>query len=286
MTLILFGSQEAARSAAYSPSGQDRDEQQRKRTERQLRDIEKARVAVAATPESAEAHFILAKAMTKGPQTAESPKQIAEEYLKAISLKPDYAEAYCGLGSAYGDMGEYDKEREAFNKAISLKPEYADSYLGLAGTYLFEKQYRNFVKVPKTEEDIRGGIEMLKRALSVKPDLAEAHVLLGIAYNGLGQKDEAIESYRQAINLDAKDLYSRMTLANLYIDLGNKDGALKEYDAFVQLGASVCIGCGRPSPTSERTGSYDEMEPEQFQKAARDAADMLLKRIKERFGDK
>jgi len=272
LTLTLLGSQQAA-GTAEPFSRQDREEQQRKRTERQLRDIEKAKIAVATSPQSAEAHFRLAEAMKRGPQIGESPKQIAEEYLKAISLKPDYAEAYCGLGTAYGAMDEYDKEREAFNKAISLKPEYADSYLGLASCYLFEKHYRHFGKIPRTEEDIRIGIDLLKRAVAVKPDLPQAYVFLGLAHNALGQNEEAVEAYKKAINLDARDLNSRMMLAVLYVDLGNREGALKEYDAFVRLG-------------SEPTGSYYEMEPEQFQEASRNAADMLLNRIKERFGDK
>jgi len=43
---------------------------------------------------------------------------------KALNLKPDYAEAYNNICSAYNALGNYKKAIEAGNKAIAIKPDY------------------------------------------------------------------------------------------------------------------------------------------------------------------
>ena len=51
-----------------------------------------------------------------------------EDFNKAISLKPDYANAYYNRGIAYVKLGQYQLAIEDYNKAISLKPDYANAY--------------------------------------------------------------------------------------------------------------------------------------------------------------
>ena len=46
-----------------------------------------------------------------------------EFYNKAISIKPDFAEAYYNMGNALKAQGKLEEAIEAFNKAISLKPD-------------------------------------------------------------------------------------------------------------------------------------------------------------------
>ena len=43
---------------------------------------------------------------------------------KALKIKPDYAEAYNNICSAYNALGNYKKAIEAGNKAIAIKPDY------------------------------------------------------------------------------------------------------------------------------------------------------------------
>ena len=49
-------------------------------------------------------------------------------YLKAIELKPGYADAYINLGIAYGKQNNYTKAIQSYEKAIELKPDYALAY--------------------------------------------------------------------------------------------------------------------------------------------------------------
>ena len=52
-------------------------------------------------------------------------------YLKAIELKPDYAEAYYNLGLAYKNQGNLTKAIESYKKAIEVDPDHADAYINL-----------------------------------------------------------------------------------------------------------------------------------------------------------
>jgi tetratricopeptide (TPR) repeat protein len=63
--------------------------------------------------------------------------QKAIEYLNnAISLKPDYAEAYGIRGLVYFTLGQNDHAIENYSEAIQLKPDYAESYVGRGCAYL------------------------------------------------------------------------------------------------------------------------------------------------------
>ncbi|MGB2938541.1 MAG: tetratricopeptide repeat protein, partial [Phycisphaerae bacterium] len=59
-----------------------------------------------------------------------------EAYQAAIRLKPDFAEAYGGLGAVYIPMCRPAEAVEAFKTAIRLKPDYAEAYYGLGAAYL------------------------------------------------------------------------------------------------------------------------------------------------------
>ena len=111
-----------------------------------------------------------------------------EAYNKAISFKPDYAEAYNNLGDAFKDQGDLDNAVEACNKAISLKPNYAEAYNNLGNAL------KDLGKIEKA-------IEAYNKAISFKPDYAEAFNNLGIAYRDQRKTVEAIDSYKKSISL-------------------------------------------------------------------------------------
>ena len=57
----------------------------------------------------------------------------ADAFQKAVSMRPDWAEARSLLGSALSRAGKYKEAEEQLRKAVSLKPDYAEGwyYLGL-----------------------------------------------------------------------------------------------------------------------------------------------------------
>jgi len=57
----------------------------------------------------------------------------AEAFRKAVSARPDWAEARSLLGSALSRAGKYAEAEEQLQKAVSLKPDYGEGwyFLGL-----------------------------------------------------------------------------------------------------------------------------------------------------------
>ena len=57
------------------------------------------------------------------------------DYDKAIILKSDYADAYCNRGVLNNNMGNRVDALTDYNKAISLKPDYVSAYDNRADCY-------------------------------------------------------------------------------------------------------------------------------------------------------
>ncbi len=62
-------------------------------------------------------------------------------YQKAIDKKPDYTDAYLGLGIAYKEIGDYPSALDSTNKVLELNPKYYQAYYNLA--LILEKQGQN-----------------------------------------------------------------------------------------------------------------------------------------------
>ena len=52
-------------------------------------------------------------------------------YTKALSIKPDFADAYNNMGNALKDKGNLEEAIELYKKSISLNPDYADAYYNM-----------------------------------------------------------------------------------------------------------------------------------------------------------
>jgi Tfp pilus assembly protein PilF len=179
-----------------------------------------------------------------------------DSYNKALSLKPDYAEAYSNMGLALQDQGNLDKAIDSYNKALSLKPDYAEAYnnMGVAlqdqgnldkaiESYNkalslkpdYPKAYNNMGLALQDQGKHDEAIEVYNKALSLKPDYAEAYNNMGLALQDQGKLDKAIESYNKALSLkpDYAEAYSNMGVA--LQDQGKLDKAIESYNKALSL---------------------------------------------------
>ena len=107
-------------------------------------------------------------------------------FQKAISIKPDYAEAYNNMGATLKDQGKLDEAIQAYNRAISIKPDYAEANYNVGVTL-------------KEQGKLDEAIQAYKKALSIKPDYAEAYNNMGNAFKEQGKLEEAIEVFNKAV---------------------------------------------------------------------------------------
>jgi len=151
-------------------------------------------------------------------RTEDGFRKAIEYFNQAVSIDPNYAEAYAGLADTYVLLGGYGlvaqndampKAKAAAQEALALNDQLAEAYTSLG---LIVLQYEwNW---PETEKDFR-------RAIELDPNYSVAHHYYGDAYLALvGKTDEAIAELRTAHEVDplspiiATDLGKRLCEAH------------------------------------------------------------------------
>ena len=81
----------------------------------------------------------------------------AEEFQKAIEIKPGYADAYHNLANTYQRMGRFDAAIENYQKAAELNPNLWQSHQALAAIYFEQEKY-----------DL--ALDEIKKALEINPE--------------------------------------------------------------------------------------------------------------------
>ena len=137
-------------------------------------------------------------------------------YKKAVSIKPDYAEAHNNMGNALKDQGNLEASIEAFNKALSIKPDYAEAYYNMGITL-------------KEQGKLVGAIEAYTKALSIKPDYAAVYNNMGIALRDDLRPEEAIESYKKALSIKPDYAEAYYNMGNTLQDHGKLEEAIESY---------------------------------------------------------
>ena len=80
----------------------------------------------------------------------------------------------------------------------------------------------------RTDQDEKA-VEVFKEAISLDPDLAEAHFRLGLAYDAVGQENEAEEAYKKSVEKYKKQFQSNDKDAEGHYNLGQAYAGLKLY---------------------------------------------------------
>jgi serine/threonine protein kinase/tetratricopeptide (TPR) repeat protein len=128
---------------------------------------------------------------------------------KAIEFDPTYALAYAGIADAYLQLGGWgdippreasSKAKAAAQRALAIDADLAEAHVSLG---LAHKEH---------EWDWSAAGHAYQRALQLNANYAVAHQWYGEYLAALGQHDEAIRSFRRAIDLDPLSLIIHATL--------------------------------------------------------------------------
>ena len=139
-----------------------------------------------------------------------------DAHKKSISLKPDYAVAYNNMGVVLQDQGKFEEAIDAYNKAISLNPNQAEPYSNIGNTL-------------KDQGKLDEAIEAYNKAISIKPDYTDAYYNLGVALQEQGKLEEAINAYKKAISIKPSHAEAYINMGNAFYDQGKIDEAIEAY---------------------------------------------------------
>ncbi|MDH3976476.1 MAG: tetratricopeptide repeat protein [Deltaproteobacteria bacterium] len=145
-----------------------------------------------------------------------------KDFSAAIRLYPEIYEAYNNRGTVYSDRGAYEKAIRDFSIAINLNPEAEDCYSNRGNAYLYSGNYER-------------AIRDYDKAVELKKDSHRAYYNRGVAYHNLGNTAEAMKNYNKSISLnpDFDRVYNNR--GNVLNRLGDLKGAIRDYSRAIEL---------------------------------------------------
>ena len=148
-------------------------------------------------------------------QTGKLDKAV-DAFKKAISIKPDYADAYNNLGNALKEQGKLKEAIEAYNKVLSIKPD--------------TEAYYNMGNALKEQDKLEEAIEAYTKEISLKPDNSRAYNNMGNALQEQGNLEEAIKAYNKALTIKPDYTEAYYNMGNVLHKQGKPDKAIEAYN--------------------------------------------------------
>ena len=150
-----------------------------------------------------------------------------EYFQQAVTIDPNYALAYSGLGDSYllrvagGGAPQtpasadeaLSKARQFAAKALELDPDLPDAHV-LMGFLLLQRDH-----------DFAGCEREVNRALELNPNYAEGHRRNGVRLFYLGQFEAALSEYEKALALDPLSSLTNFNYAQTFVFSGRHDEA-------------------------------------------------------------
>jgi serine/threonine protein kinase/Flp pilus assembly protein TadD len=134
---------------------------------------------------------------------------------RAVQLDPNFAHAYDWLGSAYIDLGEPDRGAESVRKAYELSQRVSERErlaIGMA--------YHLFVT-----GDLQKARKSAELAAQLYPRDWDPRIALGIVFGVIGQYDQSIAAYREAVRVDPASSVAYSDLVGTYVAAGRLQDA-------------------------------------------------------------
>ena len=154
-----------------------------------------------------------------------------EAFRQVASLRPESSDAHLNLGIALADQYDLQGALREFSEAIREAPDYAPAFYN-KGRVLYDLDHKQEA-LPFLETACRlqpdyppalyllalvlgaspKALDVLDRLVTIDPENAEAHHLLGQNLLRAGKTKEAIEHWETAVRLDPQNLSSLYSLA-------------------------------------------------------------------------
>jgi TolB-like protein/tetratricopeptide (TPR) repeat protein len=144
-------------------------------------------------------------------------------YNKALSVDPDYALAYAGLGETYRRMlfgadraprEVFEPYRKAVLRALEIAPDLAEAHAQLGWIHFW------------FDFDWLAAERVFRQAISLNSNVVSAHFGLGFLLLTLDRSEDGISHVRWARELDPMSLIMNTMEAAFLFDMGRRDEAL------------------------------------------------------------
>jgi Flp pilus assembly protein TadD len=135
-----------------------------------------------------------------------------QEFLTAISIKSNYADAYHNAGNVYRETGQIEKALEFYQKASELNPNLWQSYQNIAAIY-FESARQATQSAEVSSKQYNLALENMQKAISVSPNNINLYNNLGVIYLAMGNKQKAKEIFNTILSADPQNQFALSAMA-------------------------------------------------------------------------
>ncbi|QLE54258.1 tetratricopeptide repeat-containing serine protease family protein [Nostoc sp. TCL26-01] len=154
------------------------------------------------------------------------------DYTKAISLNPQYANAYLNRGAVRYELGDKQGAIADFNQALKINPN-------------FDLAYYNRGNARYELGDKQGAIADYNQALKINPNLAKAYINRGNARYELGDKQGAIADFNSALKINPNFDLAYYNRGNARYELGDKQGAIADFNQALKINPNLVEAYGK-----------------------------------------
>lgn len=128
---------------------------------------------------------------------------------KALEVNPQFSEAHNNLGTIYFELGQYEKAEAEYRKAL-LDPTYPSR----------ELPYYNLARLYFVQDRLDEAYDNIQKSIQAKNRFAMAHNLRGMILEKLGELEEAVVAFEQAVKIVPDDSTFLFNLARAQFNNG------------------------------------------------------------------
>ena len=128
---------------------------------------------------------------------------------KALEVNPQFSEAHNNLGTIYFELGQYEKAEAEYRKAL-LDPTYPSR----------ELPYYNLARLYFVQDRLDEAYDNIQKSIQAKNRFAMAHNLRGMILEKLGELEEAVVAFEQAVKIVPEDSTFLFNLARAQFNNG------------------------------------------------------------------
>ena len=140
---------------------------------------------------------------------------------KWLEVEPGNAELRAELAACYLEANRLDDALLQLKEAARLDPA-AGRHYDVARVLLLQEKY------DEAEPSFR-------RALSLRPEFAEAIYGLAVVLHGQNRIEDAVELYQEALNRDPSNVSGHYNLGRAFVARGQNDRAIQSYQRAIEL---------------------------------------------------
>jgi eukaryotic-like serine/threonine-protein kinase len=186
-------------------------------------------------------------------RTPESLMRAIDFFEQAVSIDPNYAEAYRGLGASYSVLGVFFSDpRDAFSKAVAYMEKSMELDKNVVGGNLGLGVYNMY-----HAWDRQKTLEYFNREVEYHPGFEHVYNVRGLYLTSIGNRNDAIEQFKKALTLDPLSLTINGDFGWAYYLMRRYDDAITQSREVLEIDPNFILSYTTIAAAQTQKGEYD-----------------------------